>query len=60
MILLRILAGLALLVSGSGAVLAHSYKLGALEIGHPWARATPPTGWSRCAARRHRRRRSTR
>ncbi len=22
---------------------AHSYKLGDLEIGHPWARATPPT-----------------
>jgi len=26
-----------------GAAIAHSYKLGALEIGHPWARATPPT-----------------
>ena len=22
---------------------AHDYKLGTLEIGHPWARATPPT-----------------
>jgi periplasmic copper chaperone A len=22
---------------------AHDYKLGALEIDHPWARATPPT-----------------
>lgn len=22
---------------------AHDYKLGALEIGHPWTRATPPT-----------------
>src|SRR5829696_10453193 len=43
MIFMRILASLALLVSGSGVVLAHSYKLGALEIGDPWARATPPT-----------------
>ncbi|MFO1079389.1 MAG: copper chaperone PCu(A)C [Reyranellaceae bacterium] len=23
--------------------LAHDYKLGSLEIGHPWTRATPPT-----------------
>ena len=22
---------------------AHSFKLGALEIGHPWARETPPS-----------------
>lgn len=27
----------------AGAARAHSYKLGDLEIGHPWARATPPT-----------------
>jgi copper(I)-binding protein len=40
MTLLRILA---LLVAWSGVAFAHSYKLGALEIGHPWARATPPT-----------------
>jgi hypothetical protein len=32
-----------LLLAGIGAAAAHSYKLGALEIGHPWARATPPT-----------------
>jgi hypothetical protein len=24
-------------------LLAHDYKLGALEISHPWTRATPPT-----------------
>jgi copper(I)-binding protein len=33
----------ALLLASLGAASAHSYKLGALEIGHPWARATPPT-----------------
>ena len=32
-----------LLLAGIGTASAHSYKLGALEIGHPWARATPPT-----------------
>lgn len=32
-----------LLLAGIGAASAHDYKLGALEIGHPWARATPPT-----------------
>ena len=37
------LAVLALVVACSTAATAHSYKLGALEIGHPWARATPPT-----------------
>jgi len=31
------------ILAWSGAALAHSYKLGSLEIGHPWARATPPT-----------------
>jgi copper(I)-binding protein len=31
------------LLLGCSAALAHSYKLGSLEIGHPWARATPPT-----------------
>lgn len=25
----------------AGSVFAHGYKLGALEIGHPWTRATP-------------------
>ena len=38
----RVLALLALLLMASPAW-AHDYKLGALEIGHPWARATPPT-----------------
>jgi periplasmic copper chaperone A len=37
-----LLAALALVLACSTAS-AHSYKLGALEIGHPWARATPPT-----------------
>jgi copper(I)-binding protein len=32
-----------LLLAGIGAASADGYKLGALEIGHPWARATPPT-----------------
>lgn len=39
-------AGLFAVVAASAA-LAHGYKLGALEIGHPWSRATPgnaPTG----------------
>ena len=35
------LAG-ALLLVGIDAAAAHEYKLGALEIGHPWSRATPP------------------
>jgi copper(I)-binding protein len=34
---------LVLLLAGIGVASARSYKLGALEIGHPWARATPPT-----------------
>jgi len=34
---------LVLLLAGIGAASAHSYKLGALEIGDPWSRATPPT-----------------
>jgi copper(I)-binding protein len=38
----RVLALLALLLVASPAW-AHDYKLGALEIGHPWSRATPPT-----------------
>jgi periplasmic copper chaperone A len=38
----RVLALLALLSMASPAW-AHDYKLGALEIGDPWARATPPT-----------------
>lgn len=34
-----LLAGIVLLAAGSAS--AHGYKLGSLEIGHPWARATP-------------------
>ena len=34
-------AALALLLPG--AVLAHGYKLGTLDIGYPWTRATAPT-----------------
>jgi copper(I)-binding protein len=37
------LALLAAALLWSVTALAHSYKLGDLEIGHPWARATPPT-----------------
>lgn len=33
----------ALMIACSEAASAHSYQLGSLEIGHPWARATPPT-----------------
>ena len=39
----RTLACLAVALLWSGAAAAHGYKLGALEIGHPLARATPPT-----------------
>jgi copper(I)-binding protein len=38
----RVLTLLALLLMASPAW-AHDYKLGALEIGHPWSRATPST-----------------
>jgi periplasmic copper chaperone A len=38
----RVFALLALLMMSSPAW-AHDYKFGALEIGHPWSRATPPT-----------------
>jgi copper(I)-binding protein len=41
--LLRLLSPLLLTLALSGRVLAHDYKLGALEIGQPWARATPPS-----------------
>lgn len=33
----------ALAVLWAGAADAHDYELGTLEIGNPWARATPPT-----------------
>lgn len=39
----RPLAAAALALLWSSAAGAHDYKLGTLEIGHPWARATPPT-----------------
>ncbi len=32
----------ALLIVGVDAAAAHEYRLGAIEIGHPWSRATPP------------------
>jgi copper(I)-binding protein len=38
-----LLTALTLVLAWSSVALAHSYKLGSLEIGHPWARATPPT-----------------
>lgn len=38
-----LLALLTLLMLAASPAVAHDYKLGALEIGHPWARATPPT-----------------
>lgn len=38
-----LLAAFALVLALTGSAVAHSYKLGSLEIGHPWARATPPT-----------------
>lgn len=33
---------IALLFAGAHGVRAHEFKLGALEIEHPWSRATPP------------------
>ncbi|QPC95076.1 copper chaperone PCu(A)C [Mesorhizobium sp. INR15] len=36
-----ILFALALLFAGGQAALAHEFKVGDLEIGHPWSRATP-------------------
>jgi len=38
-----LLTAVALLLASNTIASAHSYKLGGLEIGHPWARATPPT-----------------
>ena len=43
MTLLRLLSPLLLTLALSGRVLAHDYKLGTLEIGQLWARATPPS-----------------
>src|SRR5471030_1857398 len=40
---LRLVATCLLLVLFPGLALAHNYTLGALKIGHPWARATSPT-----------------
>ncbi|MDR3374117.1 MAG: copper chaperone PCu(A)C [Ancalomicrobiaceae bacterium] len=37
----RILLATLLTFAGSGLALAHEYKLGSLEIVHPWTRATP-------------------
>lgn len=33
---------LALLICGLHGALAHEFKVGDIEIGHPWSRATPP------------------
>jgi copper(I)-binding protein len=33
--------GLALLFAGAHAAFAHAFKVGDIEIGHPWSRATP-------------------
>lgn len=41
--ILRTLALLALFLATAGPAMAAGYKLGALEIGQPWSRATPPT-----------------
>lgn len=38
---LKTLALAAVLALAAGAASAHEYKLGDLEIGHPWSRATP-------------------
>jgi len=38
----RIFAAALVLASSSALALAHEYRLGELEIGHPWARATLP------------------
>lgn len=43
MFIRRTLLATTLAVILSGAALAHGYKLGELEIGHPWTRATAPT-----------------
>src|SRR5579864_1461486 len=34
---------LAALLAAAAPSFAHDYKLGAIEIGHPWSRATPAT-----------------
>jgi periplasmic copper chaperone A len=39
----RALSSIALLALLGSPALAHDYKLGSLEIDHPWTRATPPT-----------------
>lgn len=36
----RLLVAAAMLIAGTGIALAHGYKAGSIEIGHPWARAT--------------------
>ncbi|HEV2502230.1 MAG TPA: copper chaperone PCu(A)C [Mesorhizobium sp.] len=35
-------AAFAVLLAGMPAALAHEFKVGSLEIDHPWSRATPP------------------
>jgi copper(I)-binding protein len=41
--MIRLMLAVSALLLGCSAALAHTYKLGSLEIGHPWARATPQT-----------------
>ncbi len=36
-----LMLSIALLVAGASVAAAHGFKLGDLEIGHPWSRATP-------------------
>jgi periplasmic copper chaperone A len=43
MTLFRLMITLLVVTLLAGGAQAHDYKLGTLEIGHPWARATPPT-----------------
>ena len=32
----------ALAVAAAAPALAHDYRIGGLQVGHPWSRATPP------------------
>ncbi|MBX3531697.1 MAG: copper chaperone PCu(A)C [Rhizobiaceae bacterium] len=39
----RLLAALAMSMALSGVALAHQFKVGPIEVGHPWSRPTPPS-----------------
>jgi len=43
MIKRRILLPIVVAVLNAATAVAHDYKIGSLEIAHPWARATPPS-----------------